>query len=181
VYTSIASLSEEIRNRTVTVTGFSKSYGLAGLRIGAVMAPNELNFTKLINASLHHSTIHGANVMGQLAASTALNKCGYWLDGFLAHLQAMRDLCVTELNAIDGIKCIAPEGCYVAFADIRGTGKTSTEVHTLLVNSAKVAVVPGLKQWFGEGAEGYIRISFATSEEILGDALTRIQKTMRAI
>lgn len=180
VFTSIASINTEIRNRTVTVTGFSKSYGLAGLRIGAVMASNTEHFKKLIEASLHNSTVHGANVIGQIAATTALNKCEYWLKDFLQHLQIMRDLCVTELNSVPGIKCIAPEGCYVAFADVKGTGKTSKEIQEILLNSAKVAVVPGLKEWFGQGAEGYIRISFATSKKILEDALSRIKNTLNA-
>jgi aminotransferase len=179
VYTSIGSLSEEIRNRTVTVTGYSKSYGLAGLRIGAVMASNPDHFKMLMDASLHNSTVHGANVLGQIAASTALTDCEYWLNDFLKHLQGMRDLCVSRLNEIPGFKCIAPEGCYVAFADIRGTGRTSKEIQEILLNSAKVAVVPGLKEWFGEGAEGYIRLSFATSKHILEDAFTRINNTLK--
>ncbi|MCC6369939.1 MAG: pyridoxal phosphate-dependent aminotransferase [Bacteroidia bacterium] len=180
VYTSIASLGGDIAQHTVTVTGFSKSYGLAGLRIGAVLASNPEHYKKLIDASLHNSTIHGANVIGQIAAATALNHCQQWLGDFVAHLQQMKDLCVTELNSIQGVQCTAPEGCYVAFANITGTGKTSTQVHELLLNQAKVAVVPGLKQWFGEGAEGYIRLSFATSEEILKEALHRIKKTLNS-
>jgi len=181
VYTSIASISDEIYRRTITVTGYSKSYGLAGLRIGSVLAPDETHYNRLFETSLQGSTVHGANVMGQIAASTALNKCGDWLNGFVKHLQAMRDLCVKELNSIKGVKCIAPEGCYVAFADITGTGKTSAEIHELLVKDAKVAVVPGLAKWFGDGAEGYIRISFATSGDILKDALTKIKNTLNSI
>jgi aminotransferase len=177
IYTSIASIDEEIRSRTITVTGFSKSYGLAGLRIGAVMASNKKHFDQLIDASLHNSTVHGANVISQIAATTALNKCEYWLNDFLLHLGEMRDMCVPELNMLPGVKCIAPEGCYVAFANIKGTQKTSTEVHHLLMNKAKVAVVPGLKEWFGEGADGYIRLSFATSGSILKEALSRIKQT----
>jgi aminotransferase len=178
VYTSIASLNEEIRNQTVTVTGFSKSYGLAGLRIGAVMASNQAHYDRLFDVSLHGSTIHGANILSQVAATTALNECGYWLDDFLIHLQKMRDLTVTALNATQGFKCISPEGCYVAFTDITGTGKTSKEIYQLLLDQAKVAVVPGAKEWFGEGAEGFIRMSFATSEEILGQALHQIKTTI---
>ena len=68
---------------------------------------------------------------------------------------------------------------YVAFTDITSTNKTSQEIHDLLLNEAKVAIVPGLKQWFGDGAEGYIRMSFATSEEILTDALGRIKKHLK--
>ena len=179
VFTSIASINEEIRNQTVTITGFSKSYGLAGLRIGAVMAHNQQHFTLLMDASMHYSTIHGVNVLSQIAATTALNSCGYWLDNFVDHLANMRNLVVNELNTIPGFKCIAPDGCYVAFADITATNKTSQEIHGLLLNEAKVAVVPGLKQWFGDGAEGYIRMSFASSEEILTDALGRVKKYLK--
>lgn len=178
VFTSIASLSAEISYRTVTITGFSKSYGLAGLRIGAVMTTNAELYSSLFSASLHSSTIHGAGVLSQIAATTALDSCQYWLDDFLKHLQAMRDMCVKELNSINGFECIAPEGCYVAFVNISGTGKTSTEIYNLLLKEAKVAVVPGLKQWFGEGAENYIRLSFATSEEILSDSLKRIKRVV---
>lgn len=181
LYTSIASLNEEISNHTITVTGYSKSYGLAGLRIGAVMAGNQAHYDRLFAASLHGSTIHGANVLSQIAATTALNECDYWLDNFLIHLQKMRDLCDRELNSTNGFHCIPPEGCYVAFTNITGTGLNSQEVYQLLMDKAKVAVVPGAKQWFGEGAEGFIRMSFATSEEILGDALHRIKSTVNAL
>ena len=66
----------------------------------------------------------------------------------------------------------------LAPADIRKTGMSSKEMHQLLLEEAKVAVVPGLKEWFGAGAEGYIRISFATSEEIIKEAFTRIRHIM---
>jgi aminotransferase len=181
VFTSIASISEEIRQQTVTVTGYSKSYGLAGLRIGTVMASNSKHYSILFEASLHTSTVHGANVLSQVAVVAALDQCNYWLDGFVRHLQRMRDLVVNELNSINGFSCIAPDGCYVALANITGTGKSSSEVQELLFNQAKVAVVPGLKQWFGQGAEGYIRLSFATSEEILLQALDRIKHTVNSL
>jgi aminotransferase len=181
VFTSIASINEEIRNQTVTVTGYSKSYGLAGLRIGTVMASNELHYKALFEASLHTATIHGANVLSQVAVVAALDECGYWLDGFVIHLQKMRDLVVSELNGIKGFKCIAPQGCYVAFVNITGTGKSSQEMQELLFDRAKVSVVPGLKQWFGEGAEGYIRLSFATSEDILTQALGRIKQSINEL
>ena len=89
----------------------------------------------------------------------------------------MRDLTVAGLNSIPGFSCIAPQGCYVAFTNISGTGKTSLEIQKLLLEKAKVAVVPGLKEWFGDGATGYIRLSFATSSEILNEALFKIKET----
>ena len=181
VFTSMASINEEIRDRTITVTGYSKSYGLAGLRIGTVMASNALHFKKLMDSSLHNATIHGANIISQVAVATALNECDYWLQNFLSHLHRMRDLVVAEINTTPGFKCITPDGCYVAFADIKGTQKSSQEIHDLLLNNAKVAIVPGLKEWFGEGANGHIRMSFATSEEILKEAFFRIKNTIHAI
>lgn len=178
VFTSIASLSDEIRKQTITVTGFSKSYGLAGLRVGAIMAYHSDHFSKLFAASLHQSTIHGANIIGQLAATTALNECSYWLEEFISHLHKMRDFVVSEINKVPTFHCVAPEGCYVAFVDITQTQKSSFEVKELLSKEGKVEVVPGLKQWFGDGAEGYIRISFATSHEILSEAMNRIKTVM---
>lgn len=175
-YTSIASLDEETHKRTITVTGFSKSYGLAGLRIGTVAAGSKEHFDRLLDASLHNSTIHGANTVGQVAAIAALTQCQDWLQQFVTHLTHMRDVCVTGLNEIEGISCKAPEGCYVAFADITNTGKNSKEIADLFLENHKVAVVPGLKQWFGDGAEGFIRLSFATSEPILAEALQRLKK-----
>ena len=178
-FTSIASLSPDIRDRTVTITGFSKSYGLAGLRIGAVIASNREHYTRLYETSLHQSTVHGANLLSQVAATAALEECGQWLDEFVSHLHAMRDHSIDRLNRIPGFKSKHPEGCYVAFADITGTGRSSAAIREILFNQAKVAVVPGLPEWFGPGAAGYIRLSFATSRAILDEALDRITLTIR--
>ncbi len=177
-FTSIASLNASAKNRTITVTGFSKSYGLAGLRIGAVMAENPEIYERIVETSRHRSTVHGANVIGQVAAATAMNACENWLSGFIEHLHHMRSFCVESFNQIPQFSCIAPEGCYVAFADIRNTGMTSSEMHAHLLTHAKVAVVPGLAKWFGPGAEGYIRISFATSSAILQEAFERMKSSL---
>jgi aminotransferase len=180
-YTSIASLDPAIRQSTITVTGFSKSYGLAGLRIGAIAATHPPHWQKLFETSLHATTVHGVNILSQVAASAALRDCSDWLMDFVTHLDAMRRLCVASLNAMPGVSCTLPEGCYVAFADIRGTGLSSAEMRDVLFERAKVAVVPGLPKWFGAGAEGYIRLSYATSEKILQDALQRIQTTIHTL
>lgn len=177
-FVSIASLDEEIRTRTITVTGFSKSYGIAGLRIGVIVAHNEQHYHRILDYSMHKYTIHGANTLSQIAATAALEKCDYWLTGFVNHTQNMRDLLVREINAIPNLSCTAPDGCYVAFVNIQETNKTSQEVYEILLNEAKVAVVPGLEKWFGKGAEGYIRICFSTSEAILLEGISRIKKCL---
>ena len=177
-FTSIASIGKLAFDRTITITGFSKSYGLAGLRVGAVLAPNERFFREILSASGHESTIHGCNSPGQVAAAAALDECQDWLAAFLLHLRAMRDKTVGVLNSIPGISCHSPDGCYLAFPDIRKTGLTASELQEKLLNEAKVAVVPGLPRWFGDMAEGHIRICFATSDEILSEALHRIKNCL---
>ncbi len=177
-FTSIASISDDIASHTVIVTGFSKSYGLAGLRIGVVATVNQKIFQSIFENSLHQSTIHGVNSIGQIAATAALNNAQPWLDEFVSHLQNMRDLVTQKINSINGLETIAPEGCYVSLIDIRSTGLKSEEFARKMLEQAKVAVVPGLTKWFGPGAEGYVRISFATSSDILMEALNRIEENL---
>jgi aspartate/methionine/tyrosine aminotransferase len=177
-YTSIASINESIAQQTIIVTGYSKSYGLAGLRVGSVIAPNQTLFNLLLLKSEHLSTVHGCNVLAQVAVTTALNECQDWLSNFVTHLTKMRDLCVTELNKINGIECLVPQGCYLVFPDISNTHMDALTLQQVLLEKAKVAVVPGLGKWFGERAQGHIRLSFATSESILKEGLFRISKAL---
>lgn len=180
-YTSIASINEAIFQQTIIVTGYSKSYGLAGLRVGSVIAPNDNIFNLLLLKSEHQSTVHGCNVLAQVAVTAALNECKDWLKDFVLHLTKMRNLCVNGLNKIEGFECLSPQGCYLVFPDITKTGMSAQELQTYLLNDAKVAVVPGLSQWFGQKAAGHIRLSFATSEEIISESLYRISKTINKI
>ncbi len=177
-FTSIAAISESARSRTILINGFSKSYGLAGLRIGSLVAPDENLFQKLLHNSRHESTVHGANTIGQVAAVAALNDSQDWLAEFVNHLHAMRDLVVTHLNALPGITCQPPEGCYLAFANTSGTGLTSEEFQAKVLKDAKVMIVPGLDRWFGDGAKDHVRISFATSAGILNEAFDRIKSIL---
>jgi aspartate/methionine/tyrosine aminotransferase len=180
-YISIASLDENLRQQCIIVTGYSKSFGLAGLRVGSVIAPNKTLFNQLLAASNHLSTVHGCNVLGQVAVATALNDCSYWLEGFLSHLTRIRNICVDGLNDIPGFHCFVPQGCYLAFPNITGTGKDAQTLQSLLLEKGKVAVVPGLSQWFGERAKGHLRISFATSEELIKEGLSRIKNTIESL
>lgn len=167
---------ERTFSKTITVTGYSKSYGLAGLRIGSILCPDERIYQKILLKSQHQSTVHGVNVLGQIAATAALNDAQLWLDGFVKHLHNMRDLAIQELNEMPGVSCDSPQGCYLVFPNIEATPYTAEELHRALLKEAKVAVVPGMPEWFGTGAQGHIRLSFATSEEILSEALERIKK-----
>lgn len=173
-YISIASLSDEFRPETIIVTGYSKSYGLAGLRAGTIIAASQAMFDRLFQASGHAGTVHGANILAQVAAATALNECQDWLHDFVSHIEAQRNIAVRELNAMPGISTYTPQGCYVIFPNIQQTQLDAETLQQRLLAEAKVAVVPGMARWFGPRAEGHIRLSLATSQPILTEALHRI-------
>lgn len=178
-YISMAAINTEIAERTIVVTGYSKSYGLAGLRVGSILAPSDGLFQKLLVGSNHQATIAGCNVLAQVAATAALNESAEWLVSFIEHLTRMRDLLVSGLNSLPGFHCHLPQGCYLAFPDITGTTYSAQELQIMLLDKAKVAVVPGLPQWFGERAQGHIRLSFATSEELIKEALYRMSTVIK--
>ncbi len=171
---SMAALGPEIAQRTLTVFGFSKTFGLAGLRVGYVVAPSATICEALLETSQMRTTAYGVAPLSQVAAAAAYTSCWYWADGFIAHLTRMRDIAVAALNAVEGVWCHEPEGTYLLFPNITATGLSSQAVCDYLLEHHKVAVVPGAAQWFGPGAEGHIRICFATSEQILRSGLERI-------
>ena len=177
-FVSLGSLSKEISNQTITVTGFSKSYALAGLRIGVVTTSNKDLYNRLFEASQHSYTVHGANVLGQIAGAAALTKAQDWLNDFVIHLDAMRNMVTQRINQMKGLSTFTPEGCFVSLINIKETGQSAEAFQQYLLNEAGVLVVPGLSRWFGPGAEGHIRISFASSESLLIEALNRIESVL---
>ncbi|MDP2872831.1 MAG: pyridoxal phosphate-dependent aminotransferase [Bacillota bacterium] len=178
-HTSMAGLSPEIAERTITVFGLSKTFGLAGLRIGFLVAPTAHAYERLAELSRVRTTAAGVTTLSQVAAVAAYRECWYWVDAFLTHLREMRDYVVGRLNAIPGVDCRKPEGTYVVFPDITGLGMDSQKTADCLLEQARVAVVPGLPRWFGPGAEGNIRLCFSTSRGILTEALDRIERALR--
>lgn len=180
-FTSIAAISPEVAARTFTVHGFSKTFGLAGLRIGYVIAHDPARFESLLEVSRARTTMTGAATLSQVAATAAYEECWPWADAFVAHLRAMRDLGVARLSAIPGVHVRPPEGTYVLFPDVRALGVPAEDLARRLLDEGRVAVVPGAARWFGPGAEGHLRIVFSTSRRILEQGLDRIEGVLRAL
>jgi len=180
-FTSMLSLDEPIASRTVLVHGFSKSFGLAGLRIGFVAMRNGADCARMLTASEHPSTVDGAATVSQIGAAAAYDHALPWLDEFLGHLRARRDQAVHALNAMPGVHVQSPDATYVAFAKVSDPPSTIEDMVDRLRCEHGVAVVPGSPRWFGEGAAGHVRVCFATSEAILRDGLERMDRGMRAI
>lgn len=175
VFTSIATISPEIAARTITVYGFSKSFGIAGLRVGYIVSPNLHVHEGIIETSRVRSTINGVSTLSQVAGQAAYEKCWYWVEAFVQHLKEMRDYVVMRLNKMKGVSCTTPQGCYIVFPNIAATGKSSEFITNYLLSEAKVAVVPGAERWFGPGANNHIRLCFSTSKQILEEALNRME------
>ncbi len=170
-----ASLPDEIAARTISLYGFSKSFGLAGLRVGFAVAPDDATFKGLFEASHAATTAYGCSTLSQVAAKAAYDDCWPWVDAFVGHLNTLRDYAVERLNKMEGVRCRSPEGTYLLFPDVSAFGRPSMEIWQHLMDKARVAVVPGTAAFFGPGAEGHLRIAFPTSRSILSEGLDRIE------
>jgi aspartate/methionine/tyrosine aminotransferase len=171
-----SSVSEEAKKKSFTVYGFSKTFGIAGLRIGAVLCNDQDILEDFTEKSNFNSTIEGVSTLSQIAGSVALERAKPWYKEFLSHLQHNRDLAFNILNQSEILSPNLPEATFVLFPKIKNN-LTSDEFTRHVLEYGKVAIVPGSERWFGKGAEGHIRICFSTSQEILEEGLERIIKS----
>lgn len=177
-HTSVAALSPEIARRTVTVYGFSKNFALAGLRAGCVVCADPDWKRQIVAASDAESTVYGVSVLSQVAVVAALREGRSWLAEFVKHLEKQRDYVVERLSRWPGVKVNSPQGTYVIFPDVRSLDDDSELLCKRLLADARVALVPGLPRWFGEGSEGHVRICYATSRAILQEAFDRMERVV---
>lgn len=159
-----------MRERTILLNGFSKSYAMTGWRVGyAAGNPDFIEAMKKI----HQYTALCAPITGQFAALEALKNGRSQMNKMVEHYNRRRRL-VLEAFAEMGLPCFEPGGAFYAFPDITGTGLTSEEFAEELLKEAKVAVVPG--NAFGGQGEGFVRCAYATSVEELGEAFQRMRR-----
>ena len=170
---SIASLPG-MQARTVIVDGFSKTYAMTGWRLGYGIMPREL--AQRVGLLLTHS-IGSTAQFTQDAGVEALTGPQEQVDVVVAEYQRRRDVIVSGLNAIPGIRCQKPQGAFYVFPNIQATGRGSTELANMLLEQGKVSLLPGSS--FGKYGEGYLRLSYATSIENIRRGLQRIQSVVR--
>jgi aspartate aminotransferase len=169
---SIASLPG-MRERTIIVDGFSKTYSMTGWRLGFGIMPRELaeQVVLLLTHALG-STAHFTQFAGVEAVSGPQNM----VEQMVAEYQRRRDVIVTGLNAIPGITCRKPQGAFYAFPNIKSTGMSSHDLANLILEKAGVALLPGSA--FGKFGEGYLRLSYANSIENIEKGLARIRTAL---
>jgi len=158
------------KNNTIYFNGFSKSYAMTGWRVGFACGPKEIIAAM---TKIHQYTIMCVPITSQMAASEALVSGKRCVEQMKREYNRRREFMVTELNCL-GLKCSRPSGAFYVFPCIRSSGLSSMDFSRKLLEEEKVAVVPGTA--FGDCAEGYIRISYASSMDNLKEALNRIKK-----
>lgn len=168
-HTSIAQI-DGMLERTILVSGFSKSYSMTGWRLGYACGPQEIvkQMTKL-----HQFCIMSSPTTSQYAAIEALKNGDDDIASMLAEYDVRRTYIVNEFNKM-GLKCFEPRGAFYAFPCIKGTGLSSDEFCEQLLLKKKVAAVPG--NAFGECGEGFIRVSYCNSLANLKKAVERIKE-----
>ena len=164
------------------IHGMSKGFALAGLRIGAVIAPNRKAADTFITTQGFAQTIEGVATLSQIAAIAALRDTTAWRAAFLEHCGRMRDHAIRRLTRLKGIAIErAPEATFVLFANIAQTGIAEEELARRVEHVARVRVVPGSPRWFGATAAGHLRFSLATTREVLDEAIDRISQEWKTI
>ena len=179
-HVSIASLSDEIKQRTLVVNGISKSYAMTGWRIGFAAGPKDI-----INAmtNIQSQSTSNPTSISQKAAVEALTGTQDFILKMVSEFDKRRKYMVERLNMIKGVSCIKPVGAFYAFPNVssyygrsfKGNSiKSSMDLSAYLLDEAKVAVVPGAA--FGD--DRYIRLSYATSMENIQKGLDRIENAL---
>lgn len=180
-FISLLNFPDQLNQKTITVTGFSKSFGLAGLRIGALYCDNDELFNQLIETSKVLTTVGGISSLSQIAGEAAMEHCYYWVDEFVQYLQDNRDYAFERINSIPRLHCNKPQATYVLYIDIKDTGISADKFVDIMKEKAKLSLVPGSDEFFGPQSAGHVRLCFATSREILKEGLDRLEKGMSMI
>ncbi len=167
-HTSIATLPE-LAERTLVFNGLSKAYAMTGWRLGYAAGPKA--YIEQIE-KVHSHSVTCATSFVQKAGIAALTGPQDFIGEMVTAWDLRRRNVASGLSAINGIHCPLVEGAFYAFADIRGTGMSSSEAADRFLQEAHVAVTPGVA--FGESGEGHVRLSFATSDDLLEDAVNRL-------
>jgi aminotransferase len=158
-----------MKERTITLGGFSKSYAMTGWRVGYAAAPADI-LQGLVR--VHQYTVMSAPSMSQLAALAAVRQGADYAEEMRKKYDRRRQLIVSRLNEI-GLETFMPQGAFYAFPKITCTGLDDELFANNLLQEEKVAVVPGSA--FGAGGSGFIRCSYATQYEKIEQALEKIE------
>jgi len=171
-HVSIASLSDELYNLTITVNGFSKAYSMTGWRLGYTAAPKPL--AEAIDKIQNH-TVSNATTFCQYAALAALQGDQTFISDLRDEYDVKRQFVLARLKAINNIRVVEPKGAFYFFVYTGGLGLKSMNLTDKLLSRYKVATVPGIAFGYDEG----IRLSYCTTLDVLNEGLSRFEQFCR--
>jgi cystathionine beta-lyase len=170
----IASLAPEVADRTITLLAPSKTFNIAGLCCAIAVTPNEELRKAMQRAG--GDLVHGANLLGQVAASVAYREGQDWLEALLAYLEANRDYLIGSIaRHMPHVHCRRPEGTFLAWLDCRRAGIPG-DPSEFFLEQARVALSRGSD--FGPGGDGFVRLNFGCRRAVLADALERMRSAL---
>lgn len=164
----------DMRERTIVVNSFSKTYAMTGFRVGYALAPEDLISTMLL---VQQSTVACVDGLAQYAATAALEGPQDFVSEMVSKFDKRRRLVHKRLGKIEGFTCSLPKGAFYAFPNIKTFKTVSADFSEFLLEEAKVVVTPGSS--FGKHGEGFLRLSFATAYEKIDEALDRMERAVR--
>jgi aspartate aminotransferase len=176
-HTCLATLGPEVEKRTITIAGFSKTYSMTGWRLGTLVArPDIAKAAGELQSQMSSNATTFAQY-GALAALKEKDKARESLAAMKTAFDRRRKLMHAGLNAIPGVSCLLAEGAFYLMPNISSFGVPSQEFCAKLLEQEKVAAVPGS----AFGVEGYLRLSYATSDETIEEGLTRLTRFCGAL
>ena len=166
----------EMRERTIVVNSFSKTYAMTGFRVGYALGPEDMVSAMLL---VHQFAVACVDGPSQYAASAALKGPQDFVAEMVSKFDARRRLVYKRLNEIEGFNCSLPKGAFYAFPSIEAFRTTSASFSDFLLKEAKVVVTPGSS--FGKYGEGFLRLSYATAYEKIDKALDEIEQAVKKL
>lgn len=167
---SIGSISE-MKDLVITINSFSKSYAMTGWRIGYVAAPVEVRKQMTL---LQESMGSSVTAACQIAACEAITGSQASVERMRRQYERRRDILVEGLNQVQGFSCIKPGGAFYVFPNVKSFGISSQDLAVKILDQVQVLTTPGSA--FGDSGEGYLRFSYASSEETIREGITRLKR-----
>lgn len=175
----LASLSEEIANRTITLIAPSKTFNIAGLFTSIAIIPNE-EIRNKVNAEILSVGIDHTSIFGAVGLEAAYSYGEEWLDQLLVYLEGNADYVLDYLNEnIPELKMIKPDGTFLLWLDFRELGLSQEELNDLMIKKARVFMNDGTS--FGKEGEGFLRLNIGTSRANVEEAMKRIERAVKGI
>jgi cystathionine beta-lyase len=172
----IAALDPAIAARTITLMAPSKTWNLAGLKLGLAVIPNVALRERF--AAARADMVYGVNILGYTAALAAYRDGEPWLEELLRYLEANRDFVVDYVRRhLPGVAVAPPEATYLAWLDCRGAANTGGDPFTFFLETARVALSDGTA--FGRGGRGFVRLNYGCPRAILSEGLGRMRAALR--